>query len=81
MECDFLKEIRHPNIIQYLGMYRDPETGLPVLLMEPNGRELDSLPGNLDRPYLLPHPANHLSRYRSRTLLSSFEWYHPQGSL
>ena len=34
MECDFLKEIRHPNIIQYLGMYRDPETGLPVLLME-----------------------------------------------
>ena len=34
MECDFLKEIRHPNIIQYLGMYRDPETSLPVLLME-----------------------------------------------
>ena len=34
MECDFLKEIRHPNIIQYLGMYQDPETGLPVLLME-----------------------------------------------
>ena len=34
MECDFLKEIRHPNIIQYLGIYRDPETGLPVLLME-----------------------------------------------
>ena len=34
MECDFLKEIRHPNIIQYLGMHRDPETGLPVLLME-----------------------------------------------
>ena len=34
MECDFLRDIRHPNIIQYLGMYRDPETGLPVLLME-----------------------------------------------
>ena len=34
MECDFLKEIRHPNIIQYLGMYQDPGTGLPVLLME-----------------------------------------------
>ena len=34
MECDFLREIKHPNIIQYLGMYRDPETGLPVLLME-----------------------------------------------
>ena len=34
MECDFLRDIKHPNIIQYLGMYRDPETGLPVLLME-----------------------------------------------
>ena len=34
MECDLLRDIKHPNIIQYLGMYRDPETGLPVLLME-----------------------------------------------
>ena len=33
-ECDFLRDIKHPNIIQYLGMYQDPETGLPVLLME-----------------------------------------------
>ena len=33
-ECDFLSTIRHPNIIQYLGSYQDPDTGLPVLLME-----------------------------------------------
>jgi serine/threonine protein kinase len=33
-ECEFLSTIRHPNIIQYLGIYRDPDTGLPVLLME-----------------------------------------------
>ena len=33
-ECNFLRDIKHPNIIQYLGMYQDPETGLPVLLME-----------------------------------------------
>ena len=33
-ECAFLKELHHPNIIQYLGMYEDNETGLPVLLME-----------------------------------------------
>ena len=33
-ECALLKEIRHPNIIQYLGMHVDPDTGLPVLLME-----------------------------------------------
>ena len=33
-ECRFLSEIRHPNIVQYLGVVRDGETGLPVLLME-----------------------------------------------
>ena len=33
-ECEFLSTIRHPNIIQYLGIYQDPDTGLPALLME-----------------------------------------------
>ena len=33
-ECEFLSTIRHPNIIQYLGMHQDPDTHLPVLLME-----------------------------------------------
>lgn len=33
-ECEFLSVIKHPNIVQYLGMYRDPDTHLPVLLME-----------------------------------------------
>ena len=33
-ECEFLSTIRHPNIVQYLCMYQDPDTGLPVLLME-----------------------------------------------
>ena len=33
-ECSFLSAIRHPNIVQYLGSYEDPETQLPVLLME-----------------------------------------------
>ena len=33
-ECAFLSVIKHPNIVQYLGMYRDPESHLPVLLME-----------------------------------------------
>ena len=30
-ECEFLST---PNIVQYLGIYRDPDTGLPALLME-----------------------------------------------
>ena len=33
-ECEFLDAIKHPNIIQYLGMYQDPSSGLAVLLME-----------------------------------------------
>ena len=33
-ECAFLESIRHPNIVQYLGMTRDPQSRLPVLLME-----------------------------------------------
>ena len=33
-ECRLLSLARHPNIVQYLGTYQDPETHLPVLLME-----------------------------------------------
>lgn len=33
-ECEFLSTVRHPNIIQYLGVYHDPDTHLPALLME-----------------------------------------------
>ena len=33
-ECEVLQNLRHPNIIQYLGVYHDPDTKLPVLLME-----------------------------------------------
>ncbi len=33
-ECQFLREISHPHIVQYLGITHDRETGLPVLLME-----------------------------------------------
>ena len=29
-----LSAIRHPNIVQYLGSYQDPDTQVPVLLME-----------------------------------------------
>ena len=33
-ECRFLSQIKHPNIIQYIGTYHDPETNALVLLME-----------------------------------------------
>ena len=34
LECEFLSTVRHPNIVQYLGTHQDPNTELPVLLME-----------------------------------------------
>ena len=33
-ECRLLSLARHPNVVQYLATYRDPDTHLPVLLME-----------------------------------------------
>ena len=34
-ECEFMSNMRHPNIVQYLGTYRtSADTCLPVLLME-----------------------------------------------
>ena len=33
-ECDLLKDLSHPNIIQYLGVYVYPGINLPVLLVE-----------------------------------------------
>ena len=33
-EIEFLGFLRHPNIVQYLGVRKDPDTNLPMLLME-----------------------------------------------
>ena len=33
-ECCLLSLARHPNVVQYLATYHDPDTRLPVLLME-----------------------------------------------
>ena len=33
-ECDKLSKIRHPNVVQLLGVYQDKRTHLPVIVME-----------------------------------------------
>ena len=33
-ECRLLGALRHPHIVQFLGIYFDPATDLPVLVME-----------------------------------------------
>ena len=52
-ECAFLSRINHPNIVQYLGTYYDPDTNAPVLLMELLDESLthflESSPGDI--PY------------------------------
>ena len=45
-EFEFLSEIRHPRVVQYLGVAHDPESGQPVLLMEMMD---ESLTGFLER--------------------------------
>ena len=39
-ECEYLKSIKHPNIVQYLGLCQEPGTNQPVLLMELMDRSL-----------------------------------------
>ena len=33
-ECRLLSQIRHPNIVQFLGVYFQPEVRVPILVME-----------------------------------------------
>ena len=49
-ECAFLGSIRHPNIVQYLSMTRDPESRLPVLLMELLDESLTKMLEHSQRP-------------------------------
>ena len=41
-ECHLLSLARHPNVVQYLATYYDPDTRLPVLLMELCDKSLTS---------------------------------------
>ena len=53
-ECEFLSGMRHPNITQYLGTCRDPDTGLPILLTELMDESLTSFLERPDDPPPLP---------------------------
>ena len=33
-ECDIMRDLEHPNIVQFLGVVQDPSTRKPILLME-----------------------------------------------
>ena len=33
-ECQILRDLKHPNVVQFLGVVQDPTTNKPILLME-----------------------------------------------
>ena len=51
-ECDLLQSIRHPCIVQFLGKAIDPESALPVLLMELMDESLTAYLEKSSRPPL-----------------------------
>ena len=73
-ECRFLSRIYHPNIVQYLGMYHDPETNAPVLLMELMDESLthflESSPGDI--PY-------HIQVNLSHDIAQALAFLHANG--
>ena len=50
LECSVLERIRHPNIVQYLGLCVDPESRLPALLMELLDESLTKMLERSQRP-------------------------------
>ena len=73
-ECRFLSHVNHPNIVQYLGTYRDPETNAPVLLMELMDESLthflESSPGDI--PY-------HIQVNLSQDIAQALAFLHTNG--
>ena len=72
-ECQFLSGMRHPNIIQYLGICRDPESGLPVLLMELMDYSLTSF---LERPDDPPSLSFHIQVNISLDVAQALAYLH-----
>ena len=73
-ECHFLSRLNHPNIVQYLGTYRDPETNSLVLLMELMDESLtnflESSPGDI--PY-------HIQVNLSQDIAQALAFLHANG--
>ena len=53
-EIEFLGSLRHPNIVQYLGVRTDPDSNLPILLMELLDESLTQFLNRDHAPLALP---------------------------
>ena len=74
LEYQLLSRVNHPNIVQYLATYRDPETNAPVLLMELMDESLthflESSPGDI--PY-------HIQVNLSQDIAQALAFLHANG--
>lgn len=51
-ECEVISKFRHPNVVQFIAMVRDPDTQFPVLLMELMDKSLTVYLEESDAPLL-----------------------------
>ncbi len=50
-ECDFLKSLQHPNVVQYLSTAKHPKSDAPLLVVELMDCSLSSFFSDLDEEY------------------------------
>ena len=80
-ECALLESIRHPNIVQYLAMTVDPESRLPVLLMELLDESLTKMLERSPTVTSLLHSSGHLPRRCTSNCLPPLKQHHPPRPL
>ena len=54
-ECSIISQLRHPNIVQFWGLYREVGETIPTMIMEYHPTNLDQL---IDNGYKLPEELN-----------------------
>ena len=72
-ECDFLESIKHPNIVQFLGLYSDPKTKQTALIMELMDESLTSF---LDRYNSLGKVPYHLQVEICHSVVLALHYLH-----
>ena len=73
-ECDILSQLHHPNIVQFLGIYRKNDTQLPVLIME---RMHCTLASCIDDHGILPDESNYSILHNVALGLNYLHHYFP----
>ena len=76
-ECEILRSLKHPCIVQFLGVVQDPSTEKPILLIGADEREFDKVSGELTDRHTLPRASEYLPRHCSSGSSPAQEWNPP----